>query len=277
MSERLERPRRFALVVSYRGTRFCGWQIQKNGWSIQAELESAIATATGETVRVIGSGRTDAGVHAEGQVASLELRHWNATAQRLVPAINQRLPDDVCVRQAFHAVDDFHAIANAIDKTYRYRILNARVPDPLAVEFQHRIPRKLDVDQMVRAAENFRGEHDFIAFETLGAPRNSTVRTILQMDVDVEPRPEGHEIQLVIRSNGFLYNMVRNMVGAVVEVGAGRQPAEWIAQLLGDAKRASTGMTVPAKGLCLQSVNYPRHCFVDPPSLAVCRQDSDAP
>jgi tRNA pseudouridine38-40 synthase len=256
--------RAFAMTVAYKGTNYGGWQMQPNSITIQQRLEEAITKLTGERARVIGSGRTDAGVHAIAQVASFQLMTWKATAASLVPAINLYLPPDIAVRQCRETQLTFHAIIEAIDKEYCYTIRNSYVPDPLNVDFHYRIKRELNVDAMQTAANFFHGRHDFWSFEAKGSPRKSTEREILHIGVECRNVREGREIDIRVRADGFLYNMVRNMVGALIEIGNGRQSPDWIRDLLSRRHHPQRFTTVPPTGLCMQHVSYdPKH-FIDP-------------
>ncbi|XZE43756.1 tRNA pseudouridine(38-40) synthase TruA [Pirellulaceae bacterium SH467] len=252
----------FALTVAYDGTKYGGWQIQSNAPSIQQQLIIAIEKATGEKVHVQGSGRTDAGVHATGQVASIRLQGWNAPSERLVPAINRYLPRSIVVRSVQEVVEGFDAIRNATSKRYRYSIWNARVWDPLHRRVHWWVTRPLDVDAMRRAAEFLLGTHDFKAYETLGSPRKSSIRSIYDLPIQAEPHLDGQNVSIEIEADGFLYNMVRNIVGALCEVGLGRFDPSWVQAVLESKQRDSSSQTAPGQGLCLVCVRYPEHLFV---------------
>lgn len=252
----------FALTVAYDGTTYGGWQVQSNAPSIQQHLIIAIEKATGEKVHVQGSGRTDSGVHATGQVASIRLQNWRAPPERLVPAINRFLPRSIVVRSVQHVVDGFDAIRNAKSKRYCYSIWNARVSDPLHARVHWWVPRPLDVEAMQRAADLLLGTHDFKAFETLGSPRKSSIRTIYDLPVRSVPYLDGQNISIEMEADGFLYNMVRNIVGALCEVGVGRFSPRWIQSVLESKMRDSSSQTAPGQGLCLVSVRYPESCFI---------------
>ena len=268
---------RYALRVAYDGTDFVGWQVQPGGPSIQGELERAISPLIGKRPatrdrsgvgRVLGSGRTDAGVHAAGQIASVALPEWPASTTALRRAINSTLPLTIRVLDVWPAAADFHPIANCIDKTYRYRLQIGGEVDP----FDHRTVarfRDLDPDRLAAAAAVVIGKRDFAAMQAAGAPRPTTVRTITASRWFAEAEsPEGPSGQpsrnlwvYEVTADGFLYNMVRNLVGTMIEVGRGRRDVDWIEEVLAGGNRSAAGPTAVAKGLCLHRVRYPEACF----------------
>ncbi|MBM4031037.1 MAG: tRNA pseudouridine(38-40) synthase TruA [Planctomycetes bacterium] len=268
-------PRNVKLTIEYDGTRYHGWQRQANAPTIQQTLEEGIATVVGHPVTLYGSGRTDAGVHALGQVAHF-LTGSRIAAERLPHAINARIPDDIAVLRAEDVPTYFHARYSAKRKTYRYSIVCRPVRPAVGAAFVHWCRRPLDVAAMGLAAERFLGEHDFAAFETHSVARRSaaenglrvgdaahvarrsaaeaegTVRTVLRSDL-VQC---GERLDYFVAANGFLYNMVRAMVGTLLEIGSGKRPAEDVLRLLESRDRTLAGRTAPAKGLCLISVEY---------------------
>jgi len=244
---------RLRLKLEYDGSAFQGWQLQSNAPSVQRALEVAIADVTGETVRVHGAGRTDAGVHALGQVAHLD------TASTLAPeafrrALNAVLPQGVSVLETVEVDPRFHARHDAVGKTYRYRILNRPDPSPLRAAQTWHIRRDLDVARMSQAAAHLVGDNDFAAFR--GAPggpaRERTRRTLDALDVS----RADDEIHVLTRGRSFLRYMVRNIVGTLVEVGQGRRAPDDLVELLASGDRSRAGPTAPAWGLCLESVRY---------------------
>jgi tRNA pseudouridine38-40 synthase len=250
--------RTFKLTVAYHGGRYSGWQWQPGETlSVQQQIELAIQQIIGQEVRVAGSSRTDAGVHAFGQVASFSTDRWNAEADRWVPAFNRFLPNDIVVRRAEEAPHRFHAIRDSIGKRYRYTIRNSRVFDPHLSHLQWCLHRRLDVEAMRAASQRLMGTHDFAALQGQGSPRYKTVRTIQALDIKETEVWEGYLIEIDISADGFLYNMVRNIVGTLVEVGHGKRPPQWIDELLAGRDRALAGQTAPAAGLCLMEVFYP--------------------
>jgi|694.fasta_scaffold43610_5 tRNA pseudouridine38-40 synthase len=250
--------RTFKLTVAYDGGRYSGWQWQPGETlSIQQQIELAIGQIIGEQLRVVGSGRTDAGVHAFGQVVSFSTRRWRAQADRWVPAFNRFLPNDIVVHRAEEAARGFHAIRDSIGKRYRYTIRNSRVVDPHLAHLQWCLHRRLDVEAMRGAAQLLVGQHDFAAFQGQGSPRENTVRTIRALEIESTDVWEGRVLSIDISADGFLYNMVRNIVGTLVDVGYHKHAPEWMEELLARRNRALAGQTAPAAGLCLMEVYYP--------------------
>lgn len=257
MSDEAKPLRTFKLTVAYNGSRYSGWQWQPGETlSVQRQIETAIHQIIGEEVRVAGSGRTDAGVHAFGQVASFSTNRWNAPADRWVRAFNCFLPKDIVVRRAEEAALRFHAIRDSVGKLYRYTIRNSRVVDPHLAHLQWCVHRTLDVEAMRAAAQRLVGTHDFASLQGQGSPRYNTVRTIHTLEIQATDVWEGRVIEINVCANGFLYNMVRNIVGTLVDVGHGKHPPEWIDELLAKRDRSSAGQTAPAAGLCLMEVLY---------------------
>ncbi len=244
--------RTLKLTVAYDGTRFVGWQRQAEGVSIQGVLEDALARFEGAPVGVHGAGRTDAGVHALGQVASVELTAAHDTAT-LVRALNAQLPEDVRVLRIDEVPAAFHARFTARSKTYRYQIRNAPIADPFQRAYEWHIPEPLDLAAMRRAAEALVGEHDFAAFQSVGTEMSSTVRTVTR--AELVDREDGR-IAFEVAGNGFLRHMVRAMAGTLVEVGRGRRRPETLPELLAARRRADAGATAPPQGLFLVSVEY---------------------
>ena len=246
---------RLLLALEYDGTDFCGWQVQDGGRSVQGVVEEAIAKITQESVRISGAGRTDAGVHAQGQCAHFD------TQTRLAPlelrrALNAVLPDDVAVARALPVPPDFHARYSALAKTYGYRILRSPTGSPLRRRQTWHLHGPLDLAAMRAAAAPLLGEHDFAAFR--GAPGGAdpgqgTVRTLSRLEI----HSRDGEVQVRAEAPGFLRYMVRNLVGTLVEVGQGRRPLEHAARVLASRDRSRAGPTAPAHGLCLLHVSYP--------------------
>lgn len=244
----------FKLTVSYDGSAYAGWQIQANGNTVQAELERAIAQVTQQSPRVTGSGRTDAGVHALAQVASFEV-DTSLPASQLHRALNGNLPLDIRVLEVEQVSPEFHALRSAIGKRYRYVLQDGPWLDVFHRQQAWFVRGTLDLESMERAACTLRGRHDFRSFEASGSPRASSVRTIR----DIALQRPAHAPQLIwfeIEADGFLYNMVRNIVGTLVEVGRGRLPAADVPHILAQQDRTSAGPTAPAHGLFLLAVRY---------------------
>ena len=258
--------RTFKLTLAYDGTAYAGWQRQPGAATIQAAVEAALLPVEGRRVTVHGAGRTDAGVHALGQVASMRLAHPIAAAA-LVRALNARLPGDIRVLRAEAARDDFHARFRACSKTYRYRLATGPVADPLERRYVWHLPHPLDCAAMQAAGELLRGRHDFAAFRTAADPTApaAAVRTIADLRVVAERGPRwpapaagrgGDVIGIEVAGDGFLRHMVRTIVGTLVEVGRARRPAADVAAVLAARLRARAGPTAPARGLFLVRVDY---------------------
>lgn len=249
--------RTFRLTVAYDGTDFSGWQVQPKQRTVQGTLQHAIKKATGHDVKVTGSGRTDAGVHALAQVASCNFPVWTATAHALSMAINSRLPDDVILTDVVDAPLGFHAIRDAIGKRYRYQLQVRHQRNPFLTRYRWRLRRHVDLKTMADAAERVIGHRDFSSFESNGAPRLTSVRDV--RDCQIIPASDfdqtGH-LAVEVEANGFLYNMVRNIVGTLVEVGFGKYEPDWIDEVLSKENRIFAGQTAPPQGLFLKEVYY---------------------
>lgn len=244
--------RTFKMVLEFDGSRYKGWQRQKNGLSIQQVLEEKLAILAGEAVKVIGSGRTDAGVHALGQVA-----HFRTTSQ--IPLLNIRnglnslLPEDIAVRSLVEADPTFHARIDVRSKIYLYRIYNQPTRSPLFRNYAWIIYQPLDIAAMAEAAKHLKGTHDFTSFSTVHTDVLSFERTI--MDIGVI-RDDRGLIKIFIEADGFLRYMVRTITGTLVEVGKGKRTPEEMPGLLAARNRNLAGMTAPPQGLFLKEVKY---------------------
>lgn len=261
--------RTLKIVLAYDGSRLVGWQRQPEGVSIQGALEEALATIEGHPVTVIGAGRTDAGVHALGQVASCRIDH-PLGVEAVRRALNARLPGEVRVLTVDEVPADFHARHSASSKTYRYLVLTDLVCSPFLRPYVWHLPRTLDLDAMRSAAEDLRGEHDFAAFMGAGSEVKTTTRTLTDIRIArsgtaaffgqaFQPAPAASDEAIVcveFDGDGFLRHMVRNLVGSLVEIGQRRQPVEWLGALLAGGDRRQAGMTAPASGLFLVEVRY---------------------
>lgn len=249
--------RTLKLTVAYDGTDYAGWQFQIGKPTIQDAIENAIEKVTGRRDRVLASGRTDAGVHALGQVVRVR------TDSRLPPdvflrALNANLPHDIAVLDAVEASADFHPIADAHRKRYRYVIHDGPTRDVFARRYAwHYVYGRLDAEAMQRAAAALLGTHDFSSFESSGAERKTSVRTVSDLSVE-RGRAGGREnfITLEIEADGFLYNMVRAIVGTLVQVGRGVRPERWPGDVLRMCDRSAAGPTAPPEGLFLLNVEY---------------------
>jgi tRNA pseudouridine38-40 synthase len=243
----------FKLVLEYDGTDFEGWQAQPAGHrTVQGELETALARIAGAPVAATGAGRTDAGVHAEGQVASVP---WPRAfdPETLARAANAHLPRDLAVRAAAVAPEGFHARRDATGKHYRYAIWNGPHRSPLRTRRFHFESTPLDLPAMAAAARRLEGEHDFASFQAAGSSVVGTVRRLRR--VAVEGRAGG-EVLLQVEGDGFLRHMVRNLAGTLLEVGTGRRHPDSLGEVLAARRRDAAGPTAPARGLTLVRVEY---------------------
>ena len=243
--------RNLRLDICYDGTRYRGWQrLSGVDNTIQGKLETALSRILGEPIEISGSGRTDAGVHARGQVANFHCES-DMPAPQILEELRRYLPEDIGIYSCKDCSPRFHARLNAKEKTYCYRIWNSENPCVFDRRYVAVMPEKLDVDAMKQAAEMLTGEHDFSAF--CGNPKfkKTTVRYIRAIDI----RRQGDEIQLSFTGNGFLHNMVRILVGTLIEVGRGERNPRSIPELFG-GKRSDAGFLAPAQGLCLMEVMY---------------------
>lgn len=242
----------YKLTIQYDGTRYRGWQVQGNtDQTIQGKLEGVLSRLTGQPVEVHGSGRTDAGVHALGQVANVKLPR-PVEPSELLGELNRYLPADIGVIAAEPAPERFHARLNARSKTYRYRIWNSAIPNVLERSYLYALPEPLDVAAMERAAADLVGTHDFRSFCGLKRFKKSTVRTITHIAIT----QDGTEVRLEFTGNGFLMRMVRILAGTLVEVGLGQREADSMPAVLAAQDRAAAGPALPAQGLALVRVEY---------------------
>jgi tRNA pseudouridine38-40 synthase len=251
--------RTLKLTVSYDGTRFVGWQRQAEGVSIQGLLEDALARFEGAPVSVHGAGRTDAGVHALGQVASVRLSSAHPI-DSVARGLNACLPQDVRVLDVQEVPADFHARFSARSKTYRYLLRNASTSSPFERACVWHVPEALDLDGMRTAANALVGTHDFAAFRSTGSNTTETIRTISRSEILTHVGPTNFDgatlLAYEVSGDGFLRHMVRAIVGTLVEIGRGQRPAASMAALLTGGSRAQAGATAPPHGLFLVRVDY---------------------
>ncbi len=243
--------RNIVLFLTYLGTAYHGWQMQKDLPTVQETMEKAIGAVVGHTVHVTGCGRTDAGVHAKCYVANFRTES-TIPVERLPYALNTHLPVDIVVTKAFDVHEDFNAIGSCAKKEYTYLIYNSRVRDPFYVNRAWFYPKHLDEKIMQQAAQQFVGTHDFAAVRSVGTDVKSTVRTVYHFEVE----RKDNLIELRVCANGFLYNMARAMVGTVVYAAEGKILPEQIGEILQAGNRTAAGPTVPAGGLYMSHLWY---------------------
>jgi len=246
-----ETMKRIKLTISYDGTNYCGWQIQPNGITIEEVLNKALGKLTGEEIQVIGASRTDSGVHALGNVAVFDTK-TTIPADKIAMALNQRLPEDIVITRSEEVALDFHPRYCDCSKTYEYHIINTRIPVPTKRLTNYFVSYELDLDKMRQAAGYLVGEHDFVSFCNVRTDVENTVRTVTALDV----LENGDEITIRITGNGFLYNMVRIIVGTLIRVGRGFYAPEKVKEILEAKDRKAAGVTAPAHGLFLVEIKY---------------------
>ena len=243
--------KRVRLVVAYDGTNYHGWQIQNNGNTIEAELNQCLSELTGEQIEVIGASRTDAGVHAMGNVAVFDTNS-QIPAEKFSYAMNRSLPEDIRIQKSEEVPAGWHPRYCESRKTYEYRINRGEFPMPVNRLYSYFTYRKLDVDRMRQASRYLVGEHDFKSFCQTGAQVSSTIRTIYSLEV-IE---QGNDLVIRVCGNGFLYNMVRIIAGTLMEVGEGKRTPESMKSIIEAADRTSAGPTAPACGLMLVKYEF---------------------
>ncbi len=245
--------KRVKLIVAYDGTNYNGWQVQPNGVTIESELNRHLSELLGEEIRVIGASRTDAGVHARGNVAVFDTTA-RMPADKISYAMNTRLPADIRIQESCEVAPDFHPRFCKTVKTYEYKICNRRFPDPCSRLYSLFYYWDLDEKRMRQAADQLVGTHDFTSFCTNKPEITDHVRTICSLDVT----REGEMITVRVRGNGFLYNMVRIIVGTLLRVGSGMMEPDEIPEILAAHDRGRAGETAPAHGLTLVDIKYMR-------------------
>ena len=245
--------RNIKLTIEYDGTNYSGWQIQENGPSIQGEIETVLGIITGEKVRIHGSGRTDAGVHAKGQVANFKTSSA-IPCERFAYALNGRLPRDIVIKDSREVNLDFHARYSAVGKKYSYLVINSKFPSALYRNYAYHVNycERLDIDTLKKAARAFIGTYDFSGFMSSGSNATDTLRTIYELSVE----KENGIIRFEYKGKGFLYNMVRIITGTLLYAGIGKINPEEIKDIILSKDRSRAGITVPACGLYLEEVYY---------------------
>lgn len=243
--------KRVRLIVAYDGTSYHGWQVQDNGITIESELNRCLTNLLGEEIQVIGASRTDAGVHALGNVAVFDTEN-RMPAGKISYALNQRLPEDIRIQKSEEVPPDWHPRYCDSRKTYEYRIYRGEFPMPVKRLYSHFTYRPLDVGKMCQAAEFLVGEHDFKSFCQTGAQVESTVRTLYSLEVE----EQGADLVIRVCGNGFLYNMVRILAGTLMEVGQGKRTPQSMTEVLAAKNRSAAGPTAPACGLTLVKYEF---------------------
>lgn len=253
--------KRIRLIVAYDGTHYCGWQIQPNGITIEAVVNHALTKLLREPVRIIGASRTDSGVHALGNVAVFDT-DTRIPPERISYALNRCLPKDIVIVRSDEVPTDWHPRYCHCVKTYEYHIFNAKVPDPTRRLTTYFVSYPLSPEEMRRAAEYIIGEHDFASFCNIRTNVEDTVRTIYSLEIEEQAAHgmqgawEGRELTIRIRGNGFLYNMVRIIVGTLLRVGRGFYTPEQVRDILEAKNRQAAGVTAPPQGLVLVGIEY---------------------
>ena len=243
--------KRVRLTVAYDGTNYHGWQVQNNGITIESELNRCLSDLFGEQIEVIGASRTDAGVHALGNIAVFDTTA-RMPAEKVSYALNQRLPEDIRIQRSDEVAPDWHPRHCESRKTYEYRIYRGEFPMPVRRLYSYFTYHSLNVKEMQEAAALLTGEHDFKSFCQTGAQVESTIRTIYESAVE----EQGPEIVIRVCGNGFLYNMVRIIAGTLMEVGEGKRAAREISDILAKKNRSAAGPTAPAHGLTLMGYEF---------------------
>ncbi len=244
--------RNIKLTIEYDGKRYLGWQrLGNSDKTIQGKIESILAQMTGETIEIIGSGRTDAGTHARGQVANFKT-NTTMTLSEMLDFLNRYLPRDIVVKKVTEVPERFHARYNCVGKQYSYYVWNAAIPTVFERNHSFHYPQPLDLDKMNEACRKLVGKHDFIGFSALKKTKKSTVRTIDELSI----QKEGDLLYFTFVGDGFLYKMVRIIVGTLIEIGAGKLDVAIIDEIFENKIRQHAGETVPAQGLFLDEVYY---------------------
>ena len=242
----------YRIIVQYDGTRYKGWQVQKStDMTIQGKLQAVLGELVGTQVEVIGSGRTDAGVHGIGQVANFHIE-TKLSEEEILQYLNKYLPMDIAVLSVEEVEERFHSRFHAIKKTYIYRIHTSYIPDVFERKYKYTYTERLDIMQMKEAASYLVGTHDFMAFCGNSKMKKSTVRTVFSIDIE----KKDNEVVIAYTGDGFLQNMIRIMTGTLIEVGSGRLSPAAVRQILEGRERSKAGYTVPPEGLALLEVTY---------------------
>ncbi|WP_052221492.1 tRNA pseudouridine(38-40) synthase TruA [Clostridium homopropionicum] len=241
----------FKLVIEYDGTNYAGWQRQNNAITVQKILEEVLEKLTGRNINVIGCSRTDSGVHARGFICNF-VTETTIPPSKIKYAINNLLPNDIVILDSSEVPINFHSRYNCIKKTYTYTILNREEPAAINRNYVYHFKRPLDIDLMKKGSEFLIGTHEFDSFRKIGSSVKTTTRTIYSIDIEKQE----YYIKFNITGNGFLYNMVRIIVGTLLDVGVGKMTPESVKEILLAKDRSKAGMSLPAQGLCLEKIYY---------------------
>ena len=244
--------RNIKLIIEYDGTNYQGWQVQPGDPTVQGTLEEKLSRLTGERIHLFGSGRTDSGVHALGQVAHFKTQSQMDT-HTIQRALNSLLPSDIMIQKVEEVGEGFHARKHSKSKVYEYRILNRKLRSVFHQGYIWHVPQKLNLAEMKKATQSLIGEHDFSAFRTVGSPTRTAVRRVIRAEWK---KGRGGLIRFEIEANGFLKQMVRSIVGTLVEIGKGKKKASDLRKVLNSKDRKEAGPTAPAQGLFLKEVKY---------------------
>ncbi len=243
--------KRFRLKVAYDGTNYCGWQVQPNEVTIEGVLNKTLCELLEEDIEVVGASRTDSGVHSDGNYCIFDT-DTHIPAEKIAYALNQRLPEDISIVKSDEVDMDWHPRYQDSVKTYVYTIVNREMPDPIRRLYTYFTYSKLDVDKMKEASQYLVGEHDFASFCSAGSQVESTVRTVKSLEIT----QNGDEIAIIVKGDGFLYNMVRIIAGTLLEVGEGKIEPSDMADILESKDREKAGKTAVARGLKLVEIKY---------------------
>ncbi len=249
--------RHIKLTIAYDGTNYKGWQKQKGVPTVQETVENVLSELANQKIDLHGASRTDSGVHAEGQVASFKLKNCPVPTENLKSVLNDRLPQDIAIRDVEEVPDKFHPSRHAICKTYIYRIYNCKEKDVLYYARRWWIPELLDIEEMQKSSEYLIGTFDYIGFASSKDDRDQTVRTVIDAGIDWDDKLQ--EVVFHITADRFLYHMVRNIVGTLIEIGRSRWKPERILHILHTRDRTQAGPTAPPHGLCLWCIKYPEN------------------
>lgn len=249
--------KRIRLRVAYDGTDYCGWQRQNNGATVEGELQKALDQLFGPGVELTGASRTDAGVHALGNVAVFDVE-TRIPPEKIAVALNHKLTENIRILESEEVALDFHPRYAKSEKTYEYTVIHTDIEIPTLARYGYHVYRPLNVEAMQEVAADLEGTHDFSAFCSAGAQVQTKVRTVYEVQVRQEPLTgvKGEKIVIRVRGNGFLYNMVRIIAGTLLEVGMGRRSRETVQRALATGERTLAGPTAPAKGLMLVGIAY---------------------